>query len=263
MATNFPAQPAYTTPPNSQGNQQFSHAKTTADTPIDLSPSSPRSSFMFPNFPHATRQLRPLKSPMYVPAVLRPTERPHRPSPPTPPRSANNSTDSLDRSSGLRQPSRRSTRESASFEAPVTTDDDISLGPIEGLPTRAHWKPDSHALICDAPTCQKTFSLFERRHHCRHCGHVFCAAHSQYTIPLDHRAEFHPEGSCSRACKHCWDRYCAWNSRRLSSSGEAGNEGEIAGVSEGRNIEGRGREREGPKGGLAGSMPRDWNWSTF
>lgn len=43
---------------------------------------------------------------------------------------------------------------------------------------RTHWKPDSHATHCDNITCCKPFSYFDgvKRHHCRHCGNVFCDA---------------------------------------------------------------------------------------
>ncbi|MCJ1467790.1 hypothetical protein MMC07_006415 [Pseudocyphellaria aurata] len=262
MTTSFPtssASSAYTTPPNSQGNMPFSPVEPGVGALSNRSPASPHSSFMFPHCSQPTRQLRPPKSPMYIPAALRPTERPHRPSPLTPPRSVNNSTDSLNRNEAGGSLSRRSTGDSLPHERLSPVDD--QLGTIEGLPTRSHWKPDHNALICDAPTCRKSFSLFERRHHCRHCGHVFCATHSPYIIPLDHRAEFHPDGTCSRACKHCWDRYCSWNSQRLTAS-VATDTPEASGES-GRNIEGRGTDRDGLRGGLAGSMPRDWSWSTF
>ena len=248
-------------------SSQYSPVDPRSGTPTNLSHSFPRSSFVFPNFPLTTRQLRPPKSPMYVPAVLRPTERPHRPSPLTPPRSVHGSTDSLD-GQGRRPISRRSTNDSTlGGELGRVSEDTLNqeLGKVQGLPTREHWKLDSYAVICDAPTCQKTFSLFERRHHCRHCGHVFCNTDSHYAIPLDHNAEFHPDGAMSRACKHCWDRYCAWNSARLSSAGIITEESSTPSTP----IEGGGRSglggdhSDGQRGSVSTSAPRDWNWSTF
>lgn len=47
----------------------------------------------------------------------------------------------------------------------------------------------------------------------------------------------------------------------MTASAESDSPGECGEL--GRDIEGKGREREGQRGGLAGSMPRDWNWSTF
>ncbi|KAB5591474.1 Zinc finger, FYVE-type protein [Ceratobasidium theobromae] len=48
------------------------------------------------------------------------------------------------------------------------------------------WKPDNMADECDIWTCNTRFTLFERRHHCRKCGGVFCqACSSQQTLLLD------------------------------------------------------------------------------
>ncbi|KAJ2931164.1 hypothetical protein H1R20_g5898, partial [Candolleomyces eurysporus] len=46
------------------------------------------------------------------------------------------------------------------------------------------WKPDRLASVCDNFYCRVSFGLFERRHHCRKCGGVFCGACTQRTTPL-------------------------------------------------------------------------------
>ncbi|KAJ7440000.1 FYVE zinc finger-domain-containing protein [Mycena galericulata] len=46
------------------------------------------------------------------------------------------------------------------------------------------WKADSHASHCDNFYCRVPFSVFERRHHCRKCGGVFCQPCSARTTPL-------------------------------------------------------------------------------
>ncbi|KAF9014901.1 FYVE zinc finger-domain-containing protein [Cyathus striatus] len=46
------------------------------------------------------------------------------------------------------------------------------------------WKPDSLATQCDNFYCRVRFSLFERRHHCRKCGGVFCSACTSRSTPL-------------------------------------------------------------------------------
>lgn len=259
MTTRDPASAVYTTPPNSQGDQPFPSVNhISSRTPSNLSPSPPPS--MFPNFPLSTHQLRPPKSPLYIPAVLRPTERPRRPCPLTPPRSVNNSTDSLTRNEGERPPAQRVSTSDDELQR-VTSFKDSSLNPVEGPPQRSHWKPDYNALMCDAPTCQKSFSIFERRHHCRHCGFVFCGAHSPYTVPLDHRAQFHPDGMASRACKICWNQYEEWIADRLSTLKD--NDSVTESVGSSKVIQGRGKEREGRVGCMAASVPKDWNWSTF
>ncbi|RKP23993.1 hypothetical protein SYNPS1DRAFT_1495, partial [Syncephalis pseudoplumigaleata] len=63
--------------------------------------------------------------------------------------------------------------------------------------------PDDQADRCAAMTCQKPFTLFERRHHCRRCGEVFCAGCSANLLPLDQDAEYHPAGVMSRVCNRC------------------------------------------------------------
>ncbi len=227
---------------------------------MDQSPSSPRNPSIFSNLPLATRQLRPPKSPMYIPAALRPTEKPTRSTPLTPPRSVHDSTESLVGLEAGRPVSRRSTADSKQ-KAVSRELIENDLPEVAGLPTREHWRPDADALICDAPICQKAFSLFERRHHCRHCGFVFCNTHSAYSISLDQNAEFHPNGAQSRACKHCWDRYREWKAARVSRNNSIRSEstttpdtpiGVVPGSSAG-----------GQRGVMASSAPKDWSWSTF
>lgn len=41
-------------------------------------------------------------------------------------------------------------------------------------PFKHNWQPDHEATVC--PQCLMQFSLFKRRHHCRICGFVRCAA---------------------------------------------------------------------------------------
>ena len=312
MATTQPtsfltARPSqtYTTPPNSQPHQQFTPqyppnlpqqqlqqpssqfpqpnstgfsamdaSSQTPQTPTNISPVSPPNPGTFPNLPLANRQLRPPKSPMYVPAALRPTERPHRPSPLTPPRSIHGSTDSLDNAEN-RPTSKRSTTNSSALQnalgklsedetqsLPIPTAD---LPEVTGPPTRKHWKPDANATICDAPVCQKHFGLFERRHHCRHCGNVFCGEHSEWTIPLDQNADFHPDGVIERACGHCWGEYGRWvEERREMAQAEAEEDGGELGRTSSKPInKGNTKSPEGHKGSIAQSLTRDWNWSTF
>ncbi|KAK4303111.1 hypothetical protein Pmani_024855 [Petrolisthes manimaculis] len=46
----------------------------------------------------------------------------------------------------------------------------------------AHWAPDREATHCRL--CEKEFSISRRRHHCRHCGNIFCHGCSDNTMPL-------------------------------------------------------------------------------
>ncbi|KAG6890995.1 hypothetical protein C0992_011272 [Termitomyces sp. T32_za158] len=85
------------------------------------------------------------------------------------------------------------------------------------------WKADSAASKCDNFYCPAVFTFLERRHHCRKCGGVFCAAcSSRTTLLLDTSklAFLHPPRNIplasyaspisplhsSRVCHDCWDQ---------------------------------------------------------
>jgi hypothetical protein len=156
MASEFAPVPQFTASPsqytlfNSQ-TQQISPVNSVTATPNNASPTSPRTALP-PHLPQHTRQLRPPKSPLYVPAVLRPTDPPRRvtrPSPLTPPQSSNNSFDDLE---NARSPKRRSTGDgdSGKFGLGAITEAEWStegLGLITGLPTREHWKVRQHFFL--------------------------------------------------------------------------------------------------------------------
>lgn len=103
------------------------------------------------------KQLHDLKTPLYIPAVLRKTEH-HR--------TVSDSTPSV-------------------------------LRP----PRRNHWRPDFERENCK--DCDQRFSFFERRHHCRKCGEIFCANHVRFRVPLDHDLNFNPSAGDVKACTAC------------------------------------------------------------
>lgn len=85
------------------------------------------------------------------------------------------------------------------------------------------WKPDSLAAVCDSFFCRVKFTMFERRHHCRKCGGVYCKTcagrvtdlldtsnlsflHPPRNVPL---SAFESPSSPilkSRVCDDCWDQ---------------------------------------------------------
>jgi hypothetical protein len=185
----------------------------------------PSSSKISPTNYHANvRQLRQPRQPLYVPAALRPNEKITRPTDiparpralDTPPTSNESSFDSgrlsspaatdfaafqwaqIDASDheSLRRGLSRAASETLSLE---------EMGPVTGVPTTAHWKPDESAKSCYV--CKETFGWMFRRHHCRRCGNVVCYAHVKRTIPLDQNARIHPQGLPSKACDPCHDEY--------------------------------------------------------
>ncbi|PPQ90433.1 hypothetical protein CVT25_014951 [Psilocybe cyanescens] len=85
------------------------------------------------------------------------------------------------------------------------------------------WKPDSSSSTCDNFYCRVPFSLFERKHHCRKCGGIFCGACTSRTTPLldtSNLSFLQPPRNVplsafesplspildSRVCDDCWDQ---------------------------------------------------------
>ncbi|OJJ87909.1 FYVE zinc finger domain-containing protein [Aspergillus glaucus CBS 516.65] len=284
------------TPTTTTTNQQISlyghpspasSNNTTPTTTTNSSPTSPRlSSATLNQLPLQSRQLRPPKAPLYVPAALRPTERPQRHSPPTPPRSVHGSLDSLSNSdSEVHEPiSRRSTMDSTTSSNGIISklaEDEWmkneDLGSVTGLPTRDHWKADSASSNCDSPTCRSSFGLFLRRHHCRHCGHVFCSSHTPHLVPLDQNARFHPDGVPSRTCDLCWHAFSRWEESRTerlnkiqsvldaqqTGPSEISQDSDVSDVSQEDTSKSTLTPPLAQTGEIAASVPRGWNWSTF
>lgn len=152
-----------------------------------------------------------------------------------------------------------------------------SLSPaVERLTVANFPQADKASPNCDSPTCRSSFGLFLRRHHCRHCGHVFCSSHTPHLVPLDQDARFHPDGVPSRACDLCWHAYNRWEENRdqrlnkIQSVLDAQHAlpSDLAHDSDASDA-----SDDGPKSSLtppvaqsseiAASVPRGWNWSTF
>src|SRR5271170_455651 len=121
-------------------------------------------------------------------------------------------------------------------------------------------QPDEASSSCDSPKCRSSFNLFVRKHHCRHCGHIFCAEHTAYTIPLDQNAKFHPEGMQSRACDSCYERYQRWETARSlcrKNSDSSDTDSKHLGHQSTLSLQVPSR----PSEQVASSVPKDWAWS--
>ncbi|KAI5305535.1 hypothetical protein KEM56_004135 [Ascosphaera pollenicola] len=279
----------------------------------------------------SSRQVRSPQSPLYVPAVLRQTDRPPRLSP-NPSQASLRNSSSSPRNGSVDISRQQQGNNGATFystaaatgpsSASGTEDEEdvydllqsekivISkeaeaewfrgekLGDVVGSPTREHWRADAVSPNCDYPGCRTSFGIFMRRHHCRHCGHVFCAAHTPSIVPLDQNARFHPNGEFGRACDMCYKAYLKWDRRRLwkliaierdieeqrrfeaeGGGGDAENKsrGRVMlrpGVASRLGVPGEDPNDLLNGGGigwpqhqvgsfLSGSVPRDWSWSTF
>ncbi|KAI9780624.1 MAG: hypothetical protein M1816_002785 [Peltula sp. TS41687] len=233
-----------------------------------------------PSLPLQVRQARPSVTSRYRPAVLRPTERPSRHFPLTPPQSSSNSFDSMQGAESPMYLTRQSTAEGITNSALDGTDSRWfgahALGKVTGAPTKDHWKPDSCVSNCDAATCNKLFGLFERKHHCRRCGNIFCGAHTPFSVRLDQHARFHPDGTYSRACDMCWSEYRTWQADRCSRANSIVSQEATEPITTSITNMGAGCGNSIPGSTLAGvglgvqkvgsvaaSVPRDWVWSTF
>lgn len=141
-----------------------------------------------------------------------------------------------------------------------------SLGGIGDI-TKVHWVPDSARRGC--AECDKPFGLFERRHHCRRCGDVFCAGDSRYLVNLDNEANFDITGTPQRACLACATAYSQFRSKahevvpvsRDPEQQVPDTEGQATNTMFMNNTNNNDNDKSNSV--VAGSVPPDWAWSTF
>ncbi|CAN3363456.1 hypothetical protein DICA2_E11606 [Diutina catenulata] len=204
-ATTAPATPAapdsrpfHPQHPFESGAQGYFGAKRSASTPT--------------HHPTPTKcklqQINGLRSPMYVPAVLRVTQNtlaPQHEDGAVPPVRGASSPQSFESSP---EPSLKGTPPSTtplSSSASVKGYDDIMRAP----PTRKHWLRDETVDKCMISSCPRVFNFFERRHHCRKCGGIFCKEHTSHLLYINHLAQFTTggRGTLSKVCDRCIDEY--------------------------------------------------------
>lgn len=186
----------------------------------DLSRAAPNRSATPP-----LKQLRGRKAPLYIPAVLRPTDANAY--------TASNSSSMIRHAGQSMQP-----------------------------PPRDHWVPDSARTNC--ASCMAPFTLLGRRHHCRKCGEIFCSRDSRFVVALNQSLQFNIFGYPSRSCAGCsaaFTKHVLENSRLSSEPSQPslpqGAPQTIAAT--------RGNRQENNEilAGSLANMPVDWNWSTF
>ncbi|KAF2744004.1 FYVE-domain-containing protein [Sporormia fimetaria CBS 119925] len=228
----------------------------------NVSPTSPRSAHLPMPGQHAPQIRRP-KNPIYVPAALRRTEVPVRHSPPKIDAGVNTPNGSWGASGAFGTVA----GDGSQTLTPITSEDmnsiygDTPLSPVNGPITRNHWQPDGSTAVCTASACQAPFGMFNRRHHCRKCGGIFCSQHSQRHVPLNEDALFHPEGSLERACDRCFTQYQQWEKMRTSrqNSGSSGSSTTAVQIA----APAMKRPENNRVGSIANSFSGAWNWSTF
>lgn len=146
-------------------------------------------------------------------------------------------------------------------------------------PTKRHWLHDSKRGSCHY--CHKLFTFWERKHHCRHCGDIFCQQHLGHWLYLNSDASFiiggGGLGTLSKICDGCLEEYenvvknPRWKNQKLDGSNQQGNLVESTAATPtaipARDMEGIDFQNDDSKvdfiGSVAGSVPADWNWSSF
>ncbi|PKI76028.1 hypothetical protein CRG98_003578, partial [Punica granatum] len=74
--------------------------------------------------------------------------------------------------------------------------------------SRDFWMPDQSCRVCYE--CDSQFTVFNRRHHCRLCGRVFCAKCTVNSIPAtfdDQRTTGRDDWERIRVCNYCFKQW--------------------------------------------------------
>ena len=126
----------------------YPYTPPTPTTSAATNPATTSTPPIFNPLPLQSRQMRPPKGPLYVPAVLRPTEIFPKSSPPSPPQSFNGSPSSLNDSNN-NEPTAQMFRRRSTIDSQTSGISKLAekewmklehLGQVTGLPTRDHWK---------------------------------------------------------------------------------------------------------------------------
>ncbi|AEY98174.1 FAFR490Cp [Eremothecium gossypii FDAG1] len=256
------------------------------------------------------RQINEPKKPMYTPAVLRDISetnltwnqlKAHSPSPSATSVPHNNGLYIVKSGHSNSASSIHST--GSSFLSDYRRKFDMWLGygkcpnqPMQRVnlvpPTRKHWVSDNKRQACRY--CHKLFTFWERKHHCRHCGDIFCQQHVRHWLYLNPKAKFIIGGGglgmLSKICDNCLEEYERLvkdgpngvntgtgspsnidspgnvtprkNYQKQNSSNPKVSAAKINGVAEGDEVQPgtSGRQR---LDSFVGSIPADWSWSSF
>ncbi|KAH3661194.1 hypothetical protein OGAPHI_006601 [Ogataea philodendri] len=210
----------------------------------------------------------------YVPPVLRPTLVGIQ---------SQSQTDVMttsDAASGRSSASRsRSSQASESTEQPSI---DIPLTPVfsnsssssKGVePSHSHWKPNSSSFMCAG--CNAQFSLVRRKHHCRHCGEIFCYQCVHNRANLNLLAKFEKPGlhnikhgspetdaskknsycKFSKVCEKCFKDWLIF----LQNDNDHELDAPLENIAQEQVLN---RDRMNSQSSKTG-VPNDWNWSSF
>jgi hypothetical protein len=228
-----------------QTNSQTVHSQLLSQT---TSSQDLRSFQPSPSSQHDNTNLKTIndpKRPMYIPAVLR---------------QSNTNLKPEDVKHINEQNSRRSKNviaDAAHSLRSQTSHWRMSFENPNRLPTRAHWRRDLTRQSC--AYCDKQFTFFERRHHCRRCGDIFCAEHTSHLLKLGADAQFTIGGS-GILCKVCDNCIKDYEGFVKSKFGEAA-------ITKKASVMKMDNRQQGnnnlENSAVVGSVPADWSWSSF
>ncbi|GFP97629.1 1-phosphatidylinositol-3-phosphate 5-kinase fab1a [Phtheirospermum japonicum] len=73
--------------------------------------------------------------------------------------------------------------------------------------SRDFWMPDESCRVCYE--CDSQFNIFNRKHHCRLCGRVFCARCTTNSVPApsDEPKNGREDGDRIRVCNYCFKQW--------------------------------------------------------
>ncbi|KAF1844105.1 uncharacterized protein K460DRAFT_157706 [Cucurbitaria berberidis CBS 394.84] len=268
MATTFSTATAIPQPPAYQHHAyrksaQYSPTGSTSNTNINVSPTSPRTT----QLPLGRHQgIYQPRTAIGIPAALRRTEKPGGKSPPRIDSGVGSPNNGWITNGACRQVANDG---SATPVSQIGNEDmqslynDVPLSPVTGPITRNHWQADTSTAICSASSCQEPFGFFQRRHHCRKCGGIFCWQHSANQVRLDELARFHPDGLWHRACDRCHSSFREWEHLRSSRTNSESSGSSVAAIEAPVPAMPAKRPENQRVGSLAQSFQGAWNWSTF
>lgn len=145
---------------------------------------------------------------------------------------------------------------------------------LRAAPSRRHWLKDESVVECGLRTCNKKFNFFERRHHCRRCGGIFCKEHTSHYLYINHLAQFTTggRGTLSRVCDNCIGEYNEFMKHEFGVSSvpltretpqakdKKDFRKEIFAMKAKTPVASAGDDRADP---VVGSVPANWSWSSF
>ncbi|KAH8731606.1 hypothetical protein GQ44DRAFT_604360 [Phaeosphaeriaceae sp. PMI808] len=245
-------------------SMQYSPNGSTLNTPTNVSPTSPLTTTA--QLPLQRHQgIYQPRTAIGIPAALRKTEKYTSKSPPKRDSGIASPASGWQVNGGLPQLVTDGTttpRSQVGNEDIHSIYNDVPMSPTAGPITRNHWQADGSTQICQATACQEPFGFFQRRHHCRKCGGIFCWQHSSKQVRLDELARFHPDGALHRACDRCHGSFREWEHLRSSRTNSESSESSATAVQIDAPAPAK-RPENNRVGSIAQSFQGAWNWSTF